>query len=288
MIPAQTSKEAANADDTRLKELWRRLEAVARRLWIENSATAVGLQSLIEEFQSEISRIEDLLRSYRVSYQEQRELLEKTYFQDKISELESSLRAAQEKIEALGAELTRKKEKIHGMEKLLGEKDESIARAHESHIKSTLENSEEFNRKIETLYQDVLIKESELVPLWEKRRQELEEQYRSRIRELEEEQKFFIAEAKKQGEIADNTYREKLHEIREAQQKTMGEITDWSSRKLKEEQDILRRSQTLDLKVQEMEHEIKKREKELELIKEKLQQEVATVVRQYQSAAPKT
>ena len=75
--PLETRIPEPELENSHLKEIWGRFETVARRLWIENSSAAVGLQSLIEEFRTEISQVEDLLVSYRKNYLEQKEIIEK-------------------------------------------------------------------------------------------------------------------------------------------------------------------------------------------------------------------
>ncbi len=275
-------------ENSHLKEIWSRFEAVARNLWRENSSAAVGLQSLIEEFRAEFAQVEETLSSYRRNYLEQKDLIEKTYFAETTAKLESALTKARDKISALEGELSTKKARVKDLEGLISAKEEELARVHDRHIKSTLANSEEFNQKIETLYQEVMAKESALLPLWGKRLKELEDQYRARSEELEHKHEVALAEHKKREAALEKNYQEKLAELRASQQKALDDITDWSSKKLKEEQELLRRTQDLELRTQELEHEIKKKEVELEALKESLRQEVTQVVRRYQnpSGAP--
>ena len=271
-------------ENSHLKEIWGRFEVVARKLWIENSSAAVGLQSLIEEFHAEIARVEETLLSYRRNYLEQKEIIEKTYFAETTAKLESALGKARDRIAAQEGELALKTSKIKDLESFIAVKEEDLSRAHDRHIKSTIENSEQFNQKIETLYQEVMAKESALLPLWGRRLKELEDQYRARAEELEHKNEVMLAEYKQREAGLEKNYQEKLAELRASQQKALDDITNWSSRKLKEEQDLLHRTQGLELKTQELEHEIKKKQLELETLKENLRQEVTQVVKRYQAS----
>jgi ElaB/YqjD/DUF883 family membrane-anchored ribosome-binding protein len=44
-----------------LTEAWERLEIVCRRLWDENSSSAIESQAIFEEFKGEVQRIDALL-----------------------------------------------------------------------------------------------------------------------------------------------------------------------------------------------------------------------------------
>ncbi|HVA67068.1 MAG TPA: hypothetical protein VNK24_09130 [Elusimicrobiota bacterium] len=282
--PLSAQAPEPELENSHLKEIWGRFEIIARKLWIENSSAAVGLQSLIEEFHAEIARVEETLLSYRRNYLEQKEIIEKTYFAETISKLESALAKARDKIAAQEGEISLKISKIKDLEGFIAVKEEDLSRAHDRHIKSTLENSEQFNQKIETLYQEVMAKESALLPLWGRRLKELEDQYRARAEELELKNEALLAEHKQREAALEKNYQDKLAELRASQQKALDDITNWSSRKLREEQELLRRANELELRTQELEHEIKKKHLELETLKENLRQEVAQVVKRYQAS----
>src|SRR5256885_8620191 len=83
----------------RLNEVWHRLDLVCRRLWDEDSPSAVGLQALTEEFKGEVHRVEQLLAATQKTLQEQRHALSKEFealYTEKVKGLENQIAHARE------------------------------------------------------------------------------------------------------------------------------------------------------------------------------------------------
>ena len=91
--------------ETRLLEVWQRLETICRQLWDADSPAAVDLQAIMEEFKGEARRAEQTLSRLRKVQEELRETVTKEVeqgFADELRTVQFQLKSALEREAALG------------------------------------------------------------------------------------------------------------------------------------------------------------------------------------------
>lgn len=232
-----------------LHEAWQRLEAVCRKLWDENSVTAVEAQAVVEEFKGEVHRVD----AYFANIDEQREHERQEHEADVAAlrrQYEIDLGAFKKRLDAQEAALREKESRIEELLKIIARKEEENLEFHSQILRMTATSDESKAKKMEEFYQELLKKEASLQGVWEQRHKSLEEEHASVQRML----------AAKQAEL-----------------------DAWERRRLTDEDSLKKRTTDLEIKSQQLAQEYRKKQQEIEDLKTGLQRSITDLVRQYQS-----
>lgn len=236
-------------DSTGLNEAWARLEAVCRRLWEENSPSAVETQAVIEEFKAEVHRIDahlknlDELRSHDLrEHEEDLAGMRRQY--------ELELAGLKKRLELHDQTLREKDARHDEMLKTLARKEEENLEFHSQVLRMSATSDESKSRKMEEFYQELLKKEAALAESWQQRHLTLEKEHQ---------------------------HLEKILASRQA------ELDAWETRRMGEEEALKRRATDLELKTQQLAQEYRKKQQEIEDLKASLQASITDLVRQYQA-----
>jgi chromosome segregation ATPase len=234
---------------TTLNTAWTRLEAVARKLWDENSANAVETQAVIEEFKGEVHRIDAYLTNAGEMHSlEQREHESDLAAMRRHYELE--LAGVKKRLELLEGTVREKEARIDDLMKTLARKEEENVNFHSQLLRVSASSDEVKTKKMEEFYQELMKKESNLAESWQQRHVTLEH-------ESENRQKVLTAR--------------------------QTELEAWENRRLTEEEALLKRTTDLEIKSQQLSQEYRKKQQEIEDLKANLQRSITDLVRQYQS-----
>lgn len=234
---------------TALDEAWQRLEAVCRKLWDENSASAVEVQAVVEEFKGEVHR----LAAFVVNVDERRahDLHER---EDALAALrrqyEMELAGVKKRLELHEQSLREKDARIDDLLKTIARKEEENLEFHSQVLRMSAASDETKTRKMEEFYQELMKKEAALADSWQKRHVTLEQEH------------------------------EQLEKILAARQ---NELDAWEKRRMGEEEDLKKRSTDVELRSQQLAQEYRKKQQEIEDLKASLQHSITELVRQYQA-----
>ena len=272
--------------ETRLPEVWPRLEAICRRLWDADSPAAVDLQAVIEEFKSEIRRAEQMISSMRKLHAELRDTVTKDLqrsFADEIRGLQFQLKTTQDRCAALEVDVTQKEERIEQLLKEIAAKEAVNLEFHEKFLASTAQQDEARAKKMEGFYQELQKKEEAIEAQWEARRAALEVEYKQRSEALKQKHEGLLGEIKSRAATLEEHYTKREQELELTQEHFRADREAWESARLAEQQALAKRSDSLTVQADNLAGEYKKKQLELQRIKESMQSELAEVVLQYQS-----
>jgi chromosome segregation ATPase len=272
--------------ETRLPEAWQRLELICRRLWDADSPTAVDLQALIEEFKGETHRAEQTLSRMRKLHGELRETVTKEVQRscsDELRTLQAQLKNAQERAAALDASSARKDERIESLLKELAAKEAVNLEFHEKFLASTAEADEARAQKMDSFYKELMRKESELESRWEARHVSLETEHKQRTESFKRRHEGLLDELKARAASMEEHYSNREQELEKALERFRSDREAWETARLSETQAMAKRKEELVVQADNLAGEYKKKQAELQKIKESLQAELAEVVRQYQA-----
>ncbi|MDE2489931.1 MAG: hypothetical protein KGM24_03740 [Elusimicrobia bacterium] len=232
-----------------LVEAWQRLEAVCRRLWEENSPSAVEAQAIFEEFKGEVARADAQsansaeLRAHDLREHEQ-DLAELR------RQYEMELAGLKRRLELHEQTLREKDARVDDLLKTVASKEEQNLEFHAQVLKMSAASDETKAKKMEQFYQDLMKKEESLGDVWQQRHKALEEEH------------------------------EHLRKILAAKQ---AELDAWEQRRVTEEESLKKRQTEHELKSQQLASEYRKKQQEIEDLKASLQRSVTELVRQYQA-----
>jgi chromosome segregation ATPase len=272
--------------ETRLPEVWQRLETICRRLWDADSPVALDLQVVIEEFKGETHRAEQSISTLRKLHNELRETLTKDMQQasaDEIRSLKFELKTVRDHAAALEADVVQKEKRNQELLKELAEKEAVNLEFHERFLASAAEQDEARAKKMESFYQDLQKKEADIEAGWEARRAELETGYKQRNEALKKRHEELLEEMQSRAAALEEHYAKKAREIELTQERFRTEREGWETFRLAEQQVLSKRKEELALHTENLASEYKKKQGELQRIKEAMQAELAEVVRQYQA-----
>lgn len=234
---------------TALNEAWVRLEAVCRRLWEENSASAVEVQAVVEEFKGEVHRIDahlnnlDELRAHdRREHEEDMAGMRRQY--------ELELAGLKKRLELHEQAMREKDAHSADLLKTLAHKEEENLEFHSQVLRMSATSDETKSKKMEEFYQELLKKEAALADSWQQRHLTLEKEHQH------------------------------LEKILASRQ---GELDAWENRRLSEEDALKKRTTDLEIKTQQLAQEYRKKQQEIEDLKASLQSGITDLVRQYQA-----
>jgi hypothetical protein len=232
-----------------LQEAWQRLEAVCRKLWDENSTSAVEVQAVVEEFKGEVHRVD----AYFANVEEQREHERRENEEDLAAlrrQYESDLSVFKKRLDAQEAVLREKEARIEELLKTIARKEEENLEFHSQILRMTATSDESKAKKMEEFYQELLKKEASLQGVWDQRHKALEDEHSSVQRMI----------AAKQAEL-----------------------DAWERRRLSDEDALKKKTTDLEIKSQQLAQEYRKKQQEIEDLKAGLQRSITDLVRQYQS-----
>jgi uncharacterized protein YukE len=272
--------------ETRLSEAWQRLEAICRGLWDADSPAALDMQAVIEEFKGEARRAEQLITTLRKNYDELRQTLSRDMeraFADQIRSLQFELKTVRDHAAALEADAAQKEKLNQGLLTELAEKEAVNLEFHEKFLASAAEQDEARAKKMESFYQDLRKKEAAIEAEWEARRAELETGYKQRNEALKKKHEELLEEMKSRAAALEEHYGKKGRELELGQEHALAERAAWEAARLSEQRTLSKRKEELTLQADNLASEYKKKQAELQRIKEAMQSELAEVVRQYQA-----
>ena len=228
---------------------WDRLEAVCRRLWDENSASAVEVQAVIEEFKGEVHQVD----AYVANTVELRALDLREHEEDLAAmrrNYEIEIAGLKKRLELQENALHDKDARAEDLLKTIARKEEENLTFHSQVLRMSASSDENKSKKMEEFYQELMKSEAAQTDSWQKRRTALEE-------ESENRQKLLTA---RQAEI------------------------DAVQRRLLDEEELLKKRTTdVEIKSNHLMQEYRKKQQEIEDLKAALQQSITDLVRQYQA-----
>lgn len=228
---------------------WERLEAVCRRLWDENSASAVEVQAVVEEFKGEVHHLD----AYVANTLELRALDLREHEEDLASmrrNYEIEIAGLKKRLELQDSSMRDKDARAEDLLKTIARKEEENLAFHSQVLRMSASSDENKSKKMEEFYQELMKSEASQTDSWQKRHTALEQ-------ENEHRQKILTA---KQTEL------------------------DAGQHRLLGEEDALRKKTTdLEIKSQHLTQEYRKKQQEIEDLKASLQRSITELVRQYQS-----
>jgi chromosome segregation ATPase len=232
-----------------LDEAWRRLEGICRRLWDENSPSAVETQAVVEEFKGEVHRVNahlaniDELQEHALRESDDALAALRRQYEMEVASLKKRLELLEKTVrdkDAYAAELM----------KTIAHKEEENLLFHSQVLQMSANNDEIKTKKMEEFYQELMKKEAALADSWQQRHQTLEKEH------------------------------DHLDTILVARQ---GELDAWEQRRINEENSLKKRTMDLEIKAQALSQEYRKKQQEIEDLKSALQRNITELVRQYQS-----
>ena len=232
-----------------LTAAWERLEAVSRKLWDENSPSAVEVQAVVEEFKGEAHRVnvhlanEEEMRSLDLrEHQEDLAAMRRNY------EIEAA--GLKKRLELMENTLREKDARIEELMKTLARKEEESLNFHSSVLRMAASSDEIKAKKMEEFYQELMKTEAAKADSWQQRHVTLE---------------------------AENESRLKIIALRQT------ELDAWENRRLGEEEALKKRSTDVEIKSSQLAQEYRKKQQEIEELKASLQASITELVRQYQA-----
>ncbi|MBI5242410.1 MAG: hypothetical protein HY922_01845 [Elusimicrobia bacterium] len=272
--------------EIRLHETWQRLETICRGLWDANSPTALDMQAVVEEFKGEAHRAEQMISTLRKNQDELRETLAKDLQQasaDEIRPLLVELKTLREHAAVLEAAVAEKEKRNQELLKEIAGKEATDLEFHEKFLASSAEQDEARAKKMESFYEDLQKKEAAIEAEWETRRAELETGYKQRNEALKRKHEESLAELQARAAALEQHYSKRERELETAQERFRAEREAWEAGRLSESQAVSKRKEELALQAENLAGDYKKKQAELQRIKEAMQSELAEVVRQYQA-----
>jgi uncharacterized protein YukE len=269
-----------------LAESWNRLELVCRRLWDADSPAALELQAIVEEFKGEARRAEETVATLRRVQSELRDTLSREMeraYSEEIQALRLQLKRAEEHGAGQGAKLAEEEAHNQRLIQELTAKEAQNLEFHEKFLAASAEQDEARAKKMETFYKDLQAKEAALEARWEARHAALEEEHKQRAEALKRRHEELLAEIKVRAATFDEHCSKRETEVELAQKRLQADREAWDANRLAESQTMSKRREELALQAESLAGEYKKKQAELQRIKEAMQSELAEVVRQYQA-----
>ncbi len=239
-------------DKTKLTAAWQRIEELCQKLWSDNSPQAVALQAAVEEFRGEAQHVEHLVSFYKKSLAEQKAILEQDlaqFYGRKIDDISEQLKTAQASRRAAEESLAARDREIAFLMDKVQSKEAENLQFHEKYLKAIAHLDESQGQKMEAFYRDLQKRQADLEAAWGLRHEE----ENRRHRDLEESRDQFLRE-----------------------------VREWEARKVEREQALIKKEEELALRASEIAQEYKKKQAELEILKDGLKREVSEIVHRYQ------
>jgi uncharacterized protein YukE len=269
-----------------LAESWNRLELVCRRLWDADSPAALELQAIVEEFKGEARRAEETVATLRRVQSELRDTLSREMeraYSEEIQALRLQLKRAEENSAGQDAKLAQREAHNQRLLQELAAKETQNLAFHERFLAESAEQDEARAQKMETFYKGVQAKEAALEARWEARHAALEEEHKQRAETLKKKHEELLAELKTRAAGLEDHYSTRETELELGQKRLQADREAWDANRLAESQTMSKRREELALQAESLAGEYKKKQVELQRIKEAMQSELAEVVRQYQA-----
>ena len=238
-----------NTKTSILSAAWGRLEVVCRKLWDENSTSAVEVQAVVEEFKGEVHRVDTYLASA-----EELHALELHAHEDDLAAMrrhyELELAGLKKRLELQESALREKDARIEDLLKTLARKEEENLNFHSQVLRMSASSDELKAKKMEEFYQEMIKTGAAQADTWQQRHVTLEQE----------------------GE-----HRQKILAVRQT------ELDAWESRRIVEEEALKKRATDVELQSSQLAQEYRKKQQEIEDLKGGLQRSITELVRQYQA-----
>jgi hypothetical protein len=272
--------------ETRLHETWQRLESICRRLWECNSPTAVDLQVVIEEFKNESCRAEQLVTALRKLASELRETVTRGVEErvgEELRALKEQHRLATGRLAELEPAAIQKDQRIHDLVQELAAKESLNLEFHGRFLQSNAEQDGSRAKQMEAFYKDLLQRERDMESRWSARYAALEAEHKQRTAALKQRHDDLLAELQTRAARLEERLGKREAELESAEQHLQNEQGTWETQRLSEQHALAQRQKELDLEAAKLANDYKKKQEDIQLLKEAMQAELAEVVREYQS-----
>jgi DNA repair exonuclease SbcCD ATPase subunit len=234
---------------TTLNTAWVRLEAVCRKLWDENSTTAVEAQAVVEEYKGEVHRVDTYLANAAEMH-----ALELSEHENDLAAMrrhyELEIAGLKKRLDLQEAAMRDKDARIEEVMKTLARKEEENLNFHSQILRMSASSDEMKTKKMEEFYQELMKTEATQADSWQKRHVTLEQENENRL---------------------------KILTVRQT------ELDAWENRRLGEEESLQKRTTDVEIKAQQLAQEYRKKQQEIEDLKASLQRSITDLVRQYQA-----
>jgi hypothetical protein len=235
-----------------LKEIWKRLDPLCRRLWDENSPVAVGLQALSEEFNGEVQRAAHLLQAC----------------QETIKEQQKSIAEERGRVEALRKDLLAR--------------EAENAEFHDRFLKLEATHDEERSKKMEAFYQDLNKKRAELESSLEARRWALEDDHNQRAQALQKKHDELVAGLKQRGSELELQHTNQEADLAKTHARMLQDMSTWEAETRRRDEALLNAEKAIVERERQIKEEYQKKQLEFQQLKESLRAEVTELIKQYQ------
>ena len=272
------------ASELHLRESWLKLDPVCRRLWDSDSPLAVDLQAIIEEFKGEVHRAEQMVSTLRRINKEVHDKVTKELqrsHSEEIWALQVQIKNCQDRNILLDSTVAQKEQRIEDLLKELAAKEALNVEFHDTFLKNSADQDEARSKKMETFYKNLTDKETQLEGRWEIRHEELETQHKQRTEALQKKHADLVEEIKARVAAMEEQHSRRSLDIDRDWERLRTEREAYEAQRLSKESALAKRKDELAQQAETLADEYKKKQAELQRIKESLQSELAEVVRQY-------
>ena len=228
---------------------WERLEAVAKKLWDENSTSAVEVQAVVEEFKGEVHRVdshlsntEDIRARMMSEHEDELAAMRRNY--------ELEMAGLMKRLELQETALHEKEARVEELLNTLSRKEEENLSFHSEVLRMSANSDEQKTKKMEEFYQELLKKEASQADTWQSRHATLE---------------------------SENENRRTILAARQT------ELDALANRLLGEEESLKKRTTDVEIKATQLAQEYRKKQQEIADLKAGLQRSITDLVRQYQA-----
>ncbi|MBI4369340.1 MAG: hypothetical protein HY547_03815 [Elusimicrobia bacterium] len=316
------SERVIGSDGVKLTEVWGRLDSLCHKLWEEDRVAAVGLQALIEEFRGEITRAEQMMTSYKKAISEQRQTLEQVLssrHQQEMSKMQDIINGANKDVAALKETLKFEEAKLRESLKreelkngelrgVIDTKEKELDHLKDEMLKRETEMDARHASKMRELYDELQKKEATTESFWSKQRQQWDAEHQERLASLEQKEKT-LAERSKflekdyQSKIGDlqkkyeglldnlkvratnleHEYNQRETELLAAYNQLKNDLETKESSLLKERDSVAQKDREISDRRHRLEEEYRRKQMELDTLKDTLKSEVNKIVREYRA-----
>ena len=158
-------------------EAWQRLDAVCRKLWDENSPSAVEAQAVIEEFKGEVQQGQHSSFEYRRAARTRPARTRGGGSPPCAGSTRCSSASLKKRLELEEQSRHTNEKRIEELLKTLAQKEEQNMEFHSQILRVAAASDEIKTKKMEEFYQELMKKESSLAESWQQRHVALEKEH---------------------------------------------------------------------------------------------------------------
>lgn len=243
-------------------EIFKKLEAVCRKLWDEDRVSAVALQAVSNEVTSGFSRAGEIIASLHHELQVKESVLRNEYDM-KLREAGEKLAAALARTAGVEEEWCRAKLKVNALLKELEAKEEENSGFQEKHLRIEAQKDSERAAHMEKFIEEENAREHERELFWEQRNRELEAEFKRLEHELQ------------------TRYREALEEARRSAEETGKLLSQKEAKLLEARKQMEEEYRVREAALSERGKDYAKKCEEMEALKRNLRAEIGELTREY-------